>query len=100
MIPNAGTRAEEAGGDQTVIGPVGNLVAGDLFLYKSVIGLVVVEGFDDVVSISPEVRLVGVVLIAARVCIACCIQPVAAPSLAVVRRRKQFVDQTFPGARS
>ena len=26
------------------VGPVGNLVAGDLFLYKSVVGLVVIEG--------------------------------------------------------
>src|SRR5215467_15243219 len=100
MVPNAGTQAQEAGGDQAVIGPVGNLVAGDLFLYKSVVGLVVIEGLDDVVSISKEVRLVRVVLIAARVCIACCIQPVAAPSLAVVRRREQPVDQSFPGSRS
>ena len=44
MIPDARTRAQEAGGDQAVIGPVGNLVAGDLFLYKSVVGLVFIEG--------------------------------------------------------
>ena len=100
MIPNAGTQAQKTGGDEVIVGPVGHLVAGDLFLYKSVVRLVVIEGLDHVVSISPEVRLVRVVLIAARVCIACGIQPVAAPSLAVVRRRKQLVDQPFPGARS
>jgi hypothetical protein len=96
MIANAGTRAQEAGGDQAAIGPVGNLVAGDLFLYKSVVGLVVIEGFDDVVAISPKVRLVRVVLIAARVCIACGIQPVAAPSLSVNAATRVTCRSTVP----
>ena len=81
------------------VGPVVEFVAGDLLGQKHVVRLVAVERADDVVAIPPDVRPVVVVLVAVGIGVACDIQPVTAPTLAVVRRGEQLVDQPFPGAR-
>lgn len=50
----------EAGGDEGVEGFVGELVAGELFEEKAVVGFVLVEGFDDVVAVAPDLGLLAV----------------------------------------
>ena len=64
---------------------------------NSVVGLVAVEGADDVVAIAPGVGAVRVVLEAVGVGVADDVEPVAAPALAVVRRGEQAVDEFLVG---
>ena len=89
--------AVEAGGDARLGSSGPQLVAGDLFLDEAVVGLVGVEGLDDVVAIAPGVgaRLVG--LEAVGLGVAGEVEPVAAPALAVVRRGEQAVDELLEG---
>ena len=74
-----------------VIGP--NLVARDLFLHEPIVWLVVVEALDDVVAIAPGIAKIHVGLIATAVGVASHVEPVAAPTFAIVGRRQQLVDQ-------
>ena len=93
------TRAEEPGGDQRVIGPGIELVAGELFLQKDVVRLVLIERANHIVPITPGVGTVVVLLEAARVRVARHVQPMPPPPLAVMRRGEQPIDQPFPGIR-
>ena len=63
-----------------------------LLLEEAVVRLVVVEALDDVVAVSPGVRLGGVELVAVGLGVADQVQPVPAPALAVARGREQSVD--------
>ena len=77
--------AEIAGGDER-LGIVGKqFVAGELLQHEAVVGLVGVEGVDDVVAITPGVGAVVVGLVAVAVGVADEVQPVARPAFAVVR---------------
>ncbi len=75
------------------------LVAGQLLDQKQVNRFVPVEGVDHVVSIFPGNFAIGIPGVAAGIGIACHVQPVASPLLAVVRRSQQAIDQGFPGIR-
>ena len=104
-----GRHAQEAGGDQRFhlirsqgieLSVVHQLVARDLLQQKAVVGLVVVEGSDDVVPVAVGMgpQIVGMDL-SFRVGVPGGIQPVAAPAFPVVRGIQQPVDQPFIGLR-
>ncbi len=90
---SSGIVAQEAGRDERVLAVRPQLVAGELLFHELVVGLVVVEGGDDVVAIAPGVgaRAVGVVAVA--IGIAREVEPAAAPALAVLRRGEQAIDE-------
>ena len=93
--------AEEALGDDFV-GLAGGLfaavfVAGDLFLDEEVIGLVGVEGADDVIAVAPGGGAFAVDGEAVGFGVADEIKPVAAPALAVAGVGEEFVDLLFVG---
>ena len=92
-----GARPQEPGGDAGLVGDVVELVAGDLLAQELVVGLVVVEGVDDVVAVPPRVVAAVVLLEPRRVGVAGHVHPVPAPALAVVRRVEQALDQPLPG---
>ena len=81
------------------MGPAVHLVTGDLLDQENVEGLVLVEGANHIVSVSPRVGTMHVVLEAGRVGVARDVEPVAAVAFAVVRRREQPVDQPLPRVR-
>ena len=72
-------------------------VAGELFGEKLVVGLVVVEGGDDVVAVAPGVRAVGVLTVSVGLGVADEVEPVAAPALAVGGAFEQAVDEALVG---
>src|SRR5262249_44399465 len=92
-----GVAAMESGGEASLrtLGP--HLVAGDLLLHETIVGLVLIEAADDVVAIAPGVgpRLVSFKALAFGE--AGEIEPVAPPSLAVARRGEQTVDDLVEG---
>ena len=71
---------------------VEELISRDLFGNESIVGFVLVEGTNDVVSIAPSVGALPVVGETGAVSIPCNIEPVATPLLAVVRTREQTID--------
>ena len=77
------------------------LVGGDLFEQEAVVGLVRVEGVDDVVAVSEGVwvGVIAVVDAAHVVSVAHDIEPVAAPALAVAFVGEEFVDELLEGLR-
>ena len=90
MIERLRAKRKKTGGDQLVIGwlafPSTKQVAGDLFADKLLEGLVVVERADDVVTVSPSVRVGEVALHPIGFAVARDVEPVASPVLAEVRR--------------
>src|SRR5262252_2148958 len=77
--------AQETGGNSGVDVSAFNLVTGDLLFYKGVVWFVVVKRSDHIVSIQPGVGTIVIVFKAVRIGVACDIQPMTAPSLAVMR---------------
>ena len=75
---------------------IDQFVAGNLFLQKAIVGLVLVERADDVVAIAPGVRtnMVGVED-AFRVGVAGEVEPVSAPTFAIAFAGEQAVDHAF-----
>jgi hypothetical protein len=96
-----GGEAEEALGDDFVGLRSGLFaavfVAGDLFLDKEIVGLVGVEGADDVIAVAPGGGAFAVDGEAVGFGVADEIEPVAAPALAVARVGEEFVDLLFVG---
>ena len=94
-----GIVAVEAGGDAGLgtLGP--QLVAGDLLFDEAVVGLVGVERLNYVVAVAPGVgaRFVGLEAFAFGV--AGEVEPVAAPTLAVLRRGEQAIYDFFESLR-
>src|SRR5439155_26792183 len=77
--------AQEPGRDQIVLSGVRQLVAGDLFDDKTVVGQVTVERIDDPIAIRPnEARLV--LFKTVRVGVTRGVQPVPPPTLAIMGR--------------
>ena len=74
-------------------------VAGHLLPDEAAIGLVRVEGPDDVIAIGPGVIAAFVLVVAVRVAVVDHVEPVPAPALAVARRRQQAIDQLLVGVR-
>ena len=73
------------------------LVGRDLLLHEGGVGLVAIERLDHPIAIPPggDEEVIG--LEAGRVGVAHQVEPVAAPALAVPRRREQAVDELFVG---
>ena len=60
-------------------------VAGELFLHKTGVGLILVEGADDIVAVGPGIGPQLILVVAAGVGVLHHIQPVPAPAFAVMR---------------
>ena len=85
LVPFVNAMPEVAGGYEDV-GIFGcDLVTGKLLADETVVGLVFVEGLDDIVAVRPCVRAVGVLAVAIGLGIAGKIQPMLRPTLAVTR---------------
>ena len=95
-IPDLRIAAEEPVAIMRVVGDPVEFVAGDLFGEEGVVRLVLVERADHVVAVSPGIGAVEVVLEAVGVGVARNIEPVPAPTFAVVRRGEQPIDEAFP----
>ena len=94
-----GVIAQEAGGDQAVVGHLRQFVSRQLFAEESVVRLVLIERADDVIAIAPGVGAVEIMFEAVGVGIAGNVEPVTSPALAVLGRTEQAVDQPLPCAR-
>ena len=94
-VHHVGAEKVEGGGGERlgIAGP--KFVAGDLLADEAVVGLVFIEGLDDVIAIAPRVWAKGVVLEAIALGVAREVEPVARPAFAVVRRGEQPVDEPF-----
>ena len=79
----AGAGAEEAGGDERVVVAREEFVAGDLLEKEAVVGLVGLEGLDDVVAVAPGLRAFGVEFVAVGVGVADDVEPFQGPAFAV-----------------
>jgi hypothetical protein len=84
-----GTRDDEAGG-----GVLTDSVAGQLFEDEPVIGLVFIEGANDVVAVVIGVGALVIRLEASRVGVAHHVEPMPRPTLAIVRTGEQAIDET------
>src|SRR5262249_42416905 len=98
VVPDAD--AVERSRRQRIVGDGVQLVAGELFADEAVIGLVVVKRADDIVAVTPGVRLLVVAFVTVGLTEADHIEPVAAPALAVLRRGKQSIDEALRGVRA
>src|SRR5262249_61444274 len=87
LVPRAGH--QEAGGDDAVARDRLQHVAGELLLDELRVELVVVEGTDDVIAVTPGVVARLVALVALALAVAHDVEPVAAPALAPVGARPQ-----------
>ena len=70
-------------------------VACDLFLHELRVGLVGVEGGDEVITIWPGVGADAILVVAVRFCEVNCVHPMPRPALAVTRCREQAVHDTL-----
>ena len=92
-----GTGGDESGCDHAGGIARGEHVAGDLLADEPAVGKVAVEGPDHVVAIRPGVVAALVLVVAVRIAVMGHVEPVPAPSLAVMRAGEQTVDQGFIG---
>jgi len=97
LVPFPGD--EKPGGGDAVAGGVGQDVAGDLLADELVVGEIGVETVDDIIAVTPRVRAELVVFETVTLGVADHVQPVAAPTFAVVRRGEQSVHQSSLGVR-
>ena len=74
-------------------------IASNLFLHKTIIRLVVVKGFDHIITITPGVTVIDVGFIASRVGITNDIEPVSSPAFTIMFGFEQVIDQPWPGIR-
>ena len=79
------------------------LVGSELFQDEPVVGLVVVERFDDVIPVGPRIRVNGTlaaaIKLALRVRVSRHVEPMPTPALAVMRGGQQFVHELFKRVR-
>jgi hypothetical protein len=93
-----GAEPQETGRDHRFLRVGRVLVARELFTNELIVRLIVVERFDHVIAIAPRLGTIHVELEAARIGVANQVEPVARPSLAVMRTGEQPVDQSLPGS--
>ena len=86
----------EAGRNQGVSRDFREFVTGELFGQELVVGLVLVERADDVIAVSPNVRLCPVAFEAIGFAVANHIEPMAGPTFPVLLAGKQSIDFGFP----
>lgn len=95
------TDGEEAGGDDffclIVLVLKLHQVACELLLEKQVIGFVAIEGLNDVVPVTPGMRVEQIDFLAAALGVAGDVQPVACPALAKAWGIEILIDDTFDG---
>ena len=109
FVKRLGTHGKKTGSHQIlsplVIGSNRQQVTCDLFLHKSIVRLVFIKRIDDVVSVSPGVRIRSVQFLASRLGIPGNVQPVPPPAFtetlviqqSIDRRRHRRVRIGFPG---
>ncbi len=95
-IPRAG--GQESGGDDGVLIVGRDDVPGDLFAQEAIVGLVLVEGLDDVIAIAPGMGAAFVAFETMGVRVVRDVQPMARKALAVMRRGQQAIDEAGVGA--
>ena len=78
----------------------GDSIAEDMFLDKGIVGEILVEGADDVISIAPGFVLVEIEFVAVRFGEAHEIEPVAGPAFPITGRGEKTVDNLLVGART
>ena len=98
-------RSQKASRDEIIVDVFSDLrgvlvvfqfVPRQLFVQKTVIGFVRIEGPHDIVSITPHIWPNAVLILSSLgVRISCDIEPVATPAFAIVRRCKQSLDKRF-----
>ena len=92
-----GTKAHVSSGDQAFDRAGFDFIACQLHLDEVVIGAVTIKACDDPIAIAPGVVAVAVELEAAGVGVADQVQPVAAPTLAVMAGSEKAVNDSFIG---
>src|SRR2546426_4484992 len=97
--PDARAYAVEGSGGHAVVGWVIELVGGELLDDELVVRLVVIQGLDHVIAIAPCCRQIAIVLEARAVGVANDVQPVSSPTLAVMGRGQQPLDEVLVGSR-
>ena len=102
--PLANGEEAEGGEREIVLAHAREPVGGELFEDEPVVGLVGVERLDDVVAIRPRAGVAVVLAVAVDVPpdgvgVAGRVEPEAAPTLAVMRRCEEAVDDFFVGVR-
>ncbi len=80
-----GAGAQVAGGDERFVVAGGDFVAGDLFADEAVVGLVRLEGMDDVVAVAPGVGALEIQFEAVGIGVANDVEPFGGPAFAVGR---------------
>ena len=94
VVPNP--QSIKTRGDQAIRTTVRKFISGQLFPNELVIGLIAVEGANDVVAVPPGVRFSLVGLVTVGLSEAHQIKPMTSPLLAVMRGLQQAIDQVFP----
>ena len=94
VVPH--TQPVVAGGDQSVIGRVGEFIAGELFGHELVVRLVVVQRPNTIIAKPPGMGLVAIAFEGVGVGIPHEVEPVAGPPLTVVRAGEQPLDHSPP----
>ena len=93
---HSGAGAQETRSYAGLVGRPVDFVPSDLLLDEPVEGLILIKRGNDVVAVPPGVGSVVVLLEAVRVRVARDVEPVATPTLPVVRGSKQPLDQALP----
>ena len=95
FVESLGAHGQKSRGDEMFLPNVirlgGQHVPGDLFPNEFVVGLVRVEGIEDVVAVAPGMRVGDVDVLAGRFRVAGDVQPVASPTFAELRALEQLV---------
>src|SRR5205814_1307367 len=94
------TESIKTGGDNGVVGGIGQFVPGKLFLDELVVGLVFVKRLDYVIAITPGQRLLRVALVTGGLGETHDIEPMPSPTLAVLRERERLASPAVVGRRS
>ena len=96
LVAAVASRGEKAGGDDVLV-LKRQFVAGDLFQQETIERLVGLETADDVIAVPPGMRPVAIVLVPVAFTKPRDVQPVTAPTLAVLRRCQKAFDVRVGG---
>ena len=72
------------------------LIPGNLFNHKFIVRLVLIEGTNDIVAVTPGIRSFIVIGVTAGISIAGYIQPVLSPAFTVMRAGEKFINELAP----
>ena len=99
-IVEAAREPDETGGDDAFARAIlrlafGQQVAGDLFDDELIVGQILIERIDDVIPVKVRLWNGSVGAVARSVGVAREVEPMPAPTLAVVLRSEEFIDDFF-----